>query len=126
MLRRLLLVLPLSLALSACGGDPMKSATAALAKGDLPGAERALDAVVAEHADLASARCSRFVLYRHEALLGPASKQAAYLQKSIEEYDWLAQHFKLTLDYKDMEGSLKSQPEPAALFNAAHKSIYGE
>jgi hypothetical protein len=83
MLRRLLLLVPFCLAALACGGDPMKGANAALAAGDLPKAEAALDALVADKPQLMSARITRFVLYRHEALLGPP-KQAAYLQKGIE------------------------------------------
>jgi len=126
MIRRLMLLLPLCLALTACGGDPLKAVHAALAKGDLIAAEKDLDAVVAEHPDLAAARMSRYVLYRHESLLGPPAKQAAYLQKSIEEYDWLAQNFKLALDYKDMDASLKNGAGTAVLFASAHKSIYGE
>lgn len=127
MLRRLLLLVPFCLAALACGGDPMKGANAALAAGDLPKAEAALDALIAEKPQLMSARITRFVLYRHEALLGPPAKQAAYLQKGIEEFDAIAAHFQLALDYKDMEGCIKKgPPEAAALFAAAHKSIYGE
>jgi hypothetical protein len=118
--------LALALGLAACGGDPMKDANAALAVRDLPKAESLLQALVLAKPDLRPAHMQYFVLLRYLALQGNAAQQDAYQNKSITEFDWLVKSYGLTADYRDMEASLKANPQAASDLAAARKPLYGE
>ena len=120
------LALALALGIAACGGDPMKDANAALAARDLPKAESLLQALVQAKPDLRVAHMDYFVLLRYLALQGNAAQQDAYQNKSITEFDWLVKSYGLAADYRDMEGSLKANPQAAADLAAARKPLYGE
>ena len=128
MTKRLIQATALALAcgLAACGGDPMKDADAALAARDLPKAESQLQALVQAKPDLRPAHMQYFVLLRYLALQGNAAQQDAYQNKSITEFDWLVKSYGLAADYRDMEASLKANPQAAADLAAARKPLYGE
>jgi hypothetical protein len=120
------LALALALGLAACGGDPMKDASQALADHDLGAAEGQLQALVKAKPDLRAAHMEYFVLLRYLALQGNASQQDAYQNKAITEFDWLVKSYGLTADYKDMEGSLKANPQASLDLTIARRPLYGQ
>lgn len=125
-LRKTFAVAALSLVLSACGGDPVKPLFDALKSGDYAKTESLSDALIAKKPDSKAVHAVRFALFRHLSVHGPADKQAAYVTKSIAEYDALAQSLGLKPDYANMEDSLRSNPEGKALLQAARGPLYGE
>jgi hypothetical protein len=116
----------LLLALAACGGDPVQPAMDALAARDFASAEKLSGELAKKKPKLNSVHVLRFVLYRHLAVQGDPSKQSYYVQDAIVEYDLVAKALGITANYADMEGSLRSNPESAALLAAARKPLYGE
>jgi hypothetical protein len=120
------LTLSLGLALGACGKAPSMAAIEAMKAGDLVKAETLLDQAVAKKPGQKDLLALRFVLFRHLSVHGSPEAQQAYLTKSIGEYDSLASALGVKADYADMEASLRSNPEGAALISAARKPIYGE
>ena len=125
-LRKTLSILALSLALTACGGDPIKPLFDALKSGDFAKTEAVSDALIAKQPESKAVHAVRFALFRHLSVHGPADKQAAYVTKSIAEYDALAQSLGLKPDYANMEDSLRSNPEGKTLLQAARGPLYGE
>jgi hypothetical protein len=121
-----ILALGLALGLAACGGDPMKDASQSLANHDLAKAEVQLAGLVQAQPDLRAAHMQYFVLLRYLALQGAAAQQDAYQNKSIGEYDWLVKSYGLTPDYRDMEGSLKANPQAGQDLTVARRPIYGQ
>jgi hypothetical protein len=126
MTKRSILAMALALGLAACGSDPMNDANAALAAKDLPKAESELQALVQAKPDLRAAHMQYFVLLRYLALQGNASQQDAYQNKSITEFDWLVKSYGLTADYRDMEGSLKANPQASMDLTIARRPLYGQ
>ncbi len=116
----------LALGLAACSGDPMKPVMEALKAGDLGKAELLSDALKEAKPDLLPLRAVRFALFRHQSVHGAAEKQQAYVQRSIAEYDALAQALSLKPDYANMEESLRSNPEGKKLLQMARGPLYGE
>jgi predicted negative regulator of RcsB-dependent stress response len=108
----------------ACAKDPMAQAKAAFAAKDLAGAESALAALLAEQPDLEAAHLARLVLYSHWMVDGQAARQAEYQAQVIKEYDWAAARWGLAKDYGNIEASLRSNPQAAAAYEAAHKLLY--
>ena len=123
--RTLLAILALGAFLAACGGDPLKPAIEAIKANDWAKAEATLDAVLADKPDLKAAHALRLVLFRHLMVNGPQDKHEAYVGKAVIEYDALVKALGLKPDYADMEASLRSNPEGAALLAAARKPLYG-
>jgi hypothetical protein len=119
-------LLGLGLGLTACGGDPMKPAMDALKAGDFAKAESTMDALAKDKPDLKALHATRFELYSYEAVHADPSLQQGYVTKSIAEYDFLAQALNLKPDYQNMEASVRTNPEGAALVSAARKPIFGE
>ncbi len=121
------LSLALGLALTACGVKTNTQAAAdAMKAGNFALAESDLDALLKAQPDAKPVHAFRMVLFRYLSVQGGAEKQAAYLQKAIDEYDALVKLLGLKPDYSDMEGSLRSNPEGAQLVAAARKPLYGE
>ena len=119
-------VLSMGLVVAACSKDPTRSAVEAMKSGDLAKAESILDGMAEKNPGRKDVRTLRFVLYRHLSVHGSPDKQQAYLNKAIGEYDMLASALGLKPEYGDMEASLRTNPEEAALVSAARKPIYGE
>lgn len=116
----------LAVGLAACSGDPMKPVMEALKGGDLAKTEALTDALKEAKPDLLPLRAVRFALFRHQSVHGAAEKQQSYVQKSIAEYDALAQALGLKPDYANMEESLRSNPEGKKLLQMARGPLYGE
>ena len=104
----------------------MKDASQALANHDLGSAETQLQALVKAKPDLRAAHMQYFVLLRYLALQGNASEQDAYQNKAIAEFDWLVKSYGLNADYRDMEGSLKANPQAAMDMTIARRPLYGQ
>jgi len=120
------LALALALGIAACGGDPMKDANQSLANHDLASAESQLQVLVQAKPDLRPAHMQYFVLLRYLALQGNAAQQDAYQNKAISEFDWLVKSYGLTADYRDMEGSLKANPQAGMDLTVARRPLYGQ
>jgi hypothetical protein len=120
------MTLALVASLAACGGDPMKASTAALAAKDAVKADALLDALVKEKPELQQAHVQRFVVAQYLAAQGDVARQKAYLDKALTEYDWLVKSYGMVADYKDMESSLKTNAHAAADLAAARKPLYGD
>jgi hypothetical protein len=67
-----------------------------------------------------------FVVVEYLVDQGDASRQKAFQDKALAEYDWLVKSYGLAADYKDMEASLKANAQAAADLAAARKPLYGE
>lgn len=112
------------LALGACGRDPRLAVDQALAAGDLARAQALLDEVVPAHPQRPDLHALRYVLYRHLALNGPAEGRDKALIRSIEEYEWLAGHFKIARDYANSDASLRAHEGARALLEQAGRALY--
>lgn len=125
-LRKTFFTAVLGLALAACSQDPVKPLFEALKSGDYARTESISDELVAKQPQSKPVHAVRFALFRHLSVHGPADKQAAYVTKSIAEYDALCQSLGLKPDYANMEDSLRSSPEGKTLLQAARGPLYGE
>ena len=110
----------------ACSREPLTDIGSAFQSGDLARAESLLEEATAKKPQWVEGRAARFVLFRHLAVQGDASRQALYQQRSIEEYDWLIKKFGISAEYADMENSLARSPAAAAVLEAARKPLYGQ
>jgi hypothetical protein len=125
-MKRTMMALALLAGMAACGGDPMKASNAALAAKDAVKADALLEAVLKDNPELRLAHLQHYVVAQYLAAQGDPSRQKAFLDKALNEYDWLVKSYGLTADYKDMETSLKTNAQAAADLAAARKPLYGD
>lgn len=125
-MRKLFLALSaLALLSAACGGKPEAKAEEFLKKGDRVAALASLEKVRAESPDRRETRYLLFNLYRYLKAQGEPSKADFFLQAAIGEYGWICQNDGVTLNYQDMEGSLRGNEKSKQLFEAAYAAVYG-
>ena len=110
--------------LAACAKDPGIQAAALLKAGDRVAALQLLEKARADSPAQAPTRMSLFVLYQYFAAQGEPTRHDAYLQAAIDEYAWIAKAYGIAADYRDMEGSLKSNDKARAAYAAAYAAVY--
>jgi hypothetical protein len=115
----LLLLAPLS-----CAKNPENLAAELLKSGDRAKAIQVLEQAKLSKPENAQTHYMLFVLYQYLVAQGEPAKADAYLQNAIGEYSWIAKDAALPVDYKDMEGSLKSTDKTRAAYEAAYAAVY--
>ena len=109
---------------SACAKDPGIQAAALLKSGDRVAALQLLEKARADSPSQASTHMALFVLYQYFAAQGEPTRHDAYLQAAIDEYAWIAKQYGIAADYRDMEGSLKSNDKARDAYAAAYAAVY--
>jgi len=95
-----------------------------LKSGDRVGALQLMEKARADNPSSAPAHMLLFVLYQYFAAQGEPSRHDAYLQAAIDEYAWVSKHYAVSADYRDMEGSLKSNDKARDAYAAAYAAVY--
>jgi hypothetical protein len=125
-MRKLILSLAaLAFLSAACGGKPEAKAEDLLKKGDRVAAQAELEKLKADKPDRRETRYLLFNVYRYLKAQGDPKRSDFYLQAAIGEYGWICQTDGVTLNYQDMEGSLKANEKSRPLFEAAYAAVYG-
>ncbi len=113
----------LLLSLAACSHDPMQESSDLLKKGDLNGAQAALQALLMKKPEL---KAPHYELFLIERLLASQAggKSDQITEAAIGDYTWICKAEGIDSDYQHMEETLKASDKTKAAFEAAYALVY--